>query len=45
VNVVGTVSRPMLNKSMVSELLRAHKTDKIPGKTSKIMKKAGLRSQ
>jgi RNase H-like domain found in reverse transcriptase/Integrase zinc binding domain len=28
VNVVGTVSRPMLNKSMVSELLRAYKTDK-----------------
>jgi hypothetical protein len=28
VNVVGTVSRPMLNKSMVLELLRAYKTDK-----------------
>jgi hypothetical protein len=28
VNVVGTVSRPMLNNSMVSELLRAYKTDK-----------------
>ena len=28
VNVVGTVSRPMLSKSMVSELLRAYKTDK-----------------
>ena len=28
VNVVGTVSRPMLSKSMVSELLRAYKADK-----------------
>jgi hypothetical protein len=28
VNVVGTVSRPMLSNSMVSELLRAYKTDK-----------------
>jgi RNase H-like domain found in reverse transcriptase len=27
VNVVGAVSRPMLNKSMVSELLRAYKAD------------------
>jgi RNase H-like domain found in reverse transcriptase/Reverse transcriptase (RNA-dependent DNA polymerase) len=45
VNVVGTVSRPMLNKSMVSELLRPTRRTKIPGKTSKILKKAGLRSQ
>jgi Integrase zinc binding domain len=28
VNVVGTVSRPILRKSMVSELLRAYKVDK-----------------
>ena len=28
VNVVGTVSRPMLSKSMVSELLRAYKADR-----------------
>jgi hypothetical protein len=28
VNVVGTVSRPMLTKSMLSELLRAYKADK-----------------
>jgi hypothetical protein len=27
-NVVGTVSRPMLSESMVSELLRAYKADK-----------------
>jgi RNase H-like domain found in reverse transcriptase len=27
-NVVGTVSRPMLSKSMVSDLLRAYKADK-----------------
>jgi RNase H-like domain found in reverse transcriptase len=27
-NVVGTVSRPMLRKSMVSDLLRAYKADK-----------------
>jgi hypothetical protein len=28
-NLVGTVSRPMLNKSMVSELLRAYNADKL----------------
>jgi hypothetical protein len=27
-NVVGTVSMPMLSKSMVSDLLRAYKADK-----------------
>jgi hypothetical protein len=27
-HVVGTVSRPMLSKSMVSDLLRAYKADK-----------------
>ena len=27
-NMVGTVSRPMLSKSMVSDLLRAYKADK-----------------
>jgi RNase H-like domain found in reverse transcriptase len=45
VHVVGTVSRPMLSKSMVAELLRTYKADKISRKTSKILKMAGLRSQ
>jgi hypothetical protein len=45
VNVVGTVSRPILSKSMVSEMLRSYKAKKIPGKTSKILKMAGFRSQ
>jgi hypothetical protein len=31
-NVVGTVSRPMLSKSMVSDLLRAYMADKDIGK-------------
>jgi hypothetical protein len=44
-NVVGTVSRPMLSKFMVSELLRAYKADKNTGKTLKILKKVDSRNQ
>jgi hypothetical protein len=34
-NVMGTVSRPMLSKSMVSDLLRAYKADKAISKDFK----------
>jgi hypothetical protein len=37
-NVVGTVSRPMLSKSLVSDLLRAYKADKDSRKDSTLRK-------
>jgi hypothetical protein len=37
-NVVGTVSRPMLSNSMVSDLLGAYKANKAIKKTSKVRK-------
>jgi hypothetical protein len=41
--MVGTVSRPMLRKSMVSDLLRAYKADKAISKDFE-NKKDGLKS-
>jgi hypothetical protein len=43
--VVGTVSRSMLTKSMLSEVLRAYKEDKILERTSKIRRMINLRNQ
>jgi hypothetical protein len=44
-NAVGTVSRPMLTTSMLSEVLRPTRRKGIPGKTSKILRMVNLRNQ
>jgi hypothetical protein len=43
-NVVGTVSRPMLTNYMLSEVLRAYKADKSTRKDFEILKRVDLRN-
>jgi hypothetical protein len=45
VNVVGTISRPMLTKSMLSELLRAYKAEKSTRKDFEILRMVNLRNE